>query len=67
MTVQTKKWLRNIIATTINGFASGLVLIIADPAVFNFDNPRKLLITSSVFAVFGLANYLKQHPVPDEE
>lgn len=62
-----RKWLRGVVATTINGFASGVVLIVADPATFNLDNPRKLLLTSAVFALFGLANYLKEHPIPDEE
>ncbi len=64
----TKLWLRGLIATAINGFASGIVLIVADPTAFNLgDGLKKLVTTSTVFALFGLANYLKQHPLPDDE
>lgn len=64
----TKIWIRGIIATIINGFASGVVLIVADPVAFNLDaGLRKLVMTSTVFAIMGLANYLKQHPLPDDE
>ncbi len=63
-----KLWIRGLIATAINGFASGVVLIVADPVAFNLDSGlRKLVATSTVFAIFGLANYLKQHPLPDDE
>lgn len=63
-----KLWIRGLIATAINGFASGVVLIVADPVAFNLDaGLRKLVATSTVFAIFGLANYLKQHPLPDDE
>lgn len=68
MTKNNKMWLRGLIATVVNGFASGMVLIIADPVAFNLDSGlRKLVMTSAVFALFGLANYLKQHPLPDDE
>jgi len=64
---QTKSWFRGIIATTINGFASGVVLLVADPVAFNFNEGfRKLLATSCIFALIGLANFLKQHPLPDD-
>jgi hypothetical protein len=66
MTSSTRSWVRNILATVINGFASGIVLVVVDPATFNLDNPKKLLMTSCVFALFGLANFLKQHPLPEE-
>lgn len=63
-----KLWIRGLIATAINGFASGVVLIVADPVAFNLNEGlRKLVATSSVFAIFGLANYLKQHPLPDDD
>lgn len=63
-----KLWVRGMIAVTINGFASGIVLIVADPKAFNFDEGlRKLIMTSTVFALFGLANYLKQHPLPEDD
>jgi hypothetical protein len=63
-----KLWIRGLIATAINGFASGVVLIVADPVAFNLgEGLRKLVMTSTVFALFGLANYLKQHPLPDDD
>lgn len=64
--MNAKQWFRNIGATVINGFASGVILIIADPADFNFENPKRLLMTSAAFAVLGLANFLKQNPLPDD-
>lgn len=64
----TRVWLRGIVATAINGFASGLILLIADPVAFNFDAGfKKMLATSGIFALIGLANYLKQHPLPDDD
>ncbi|HRC63399.1 MAG TPA: hypothetical protein PLX85_09300 [Dehalococcoidia bacterium] len=66
MNSQVRTWIRNIVATVINGAASGVVLIIADPKDFNLAEPQKLLMTSAVFALFGLANFLKQHPLPEE-
>lgn len=68
MTTTVRSWVRGLIATTINGFASGVVLIIADPVDFNLqDGLQKLLTTSLVFALIGLANYLKQQPLPAED
>jgi hypothetical protein len=68
MTKNTKVWIRGIIATVVNGFASGIVLLVADPVAFNLDTGLgKLLATSGIFALLGLANYLKQHPLPDDE
>ncbi len=62
-----RRWARGIAATVINGFASGVVLIVADPATFNlYEGRSKLTMTSTVFALIGLANYLKEHPLPDE-
>jgi hypothetical protein len=58
-------WLYNLTAALVNGFASGIVLVIAAPESFNLEaGLRKLLITSSVLGLWGLANYLKQNPVP---
>lgn len=68
MTKGTRKWIRSIVATAVNGFASGAVLIIADPVAFNLaEGSRKLLLTSTVFALIGLANFLKEHPLPDDD
>ena len=64
----TRTWVRSLIATAINGFASGVILIVAAPETFNLGTGlEKLLGTSTVFAIVGLANFLKQHPLPDDE
>ena len=58
-------WVKGAIATVINGFASGVVLIVAAPETFNLEAGfGKLWKTSAIFAVFGLANYLKKSPLP---
>jgi len=59
-------WIRGLIAATVNGLASGIVLVIADPVTFNLiDGKQKLLATSGLLGLLGMANYLKQHPVPE--
>jgi hypothetical protein len=68
VTKATKGWLRGLVAAVINGFASGVVLIIADPLEFNLLEGRsKLLATSAVLGLLGAANYLKQSPVPPDD
>ena len=63
----TRVWVRGIVATIINGLSSGTILIVASPETFNLgDGFAKLINTSAVFAMLGLANFLKQHPLPDE-
>ena len=63
----TREWVRGLIATGINGFASGVVLVIAAPETFNLELGRqKLIATSSVLAILNLANYLKSNPLPHE-
>lgn len=58
-------WIAGIVAALVNGFASGVVLVIADPMTFNIDaGLKKLLSTSALLGILGAANYLKQHPVP---
>lgn len=63
----TREWVRGLIATGINGFASGVVLVIAAPETFNLALGRnKLITTASVLAIVNLANYLKSNPLPPE-
>ena len=58
-------WIAGLVAAVVNGFASGIVLIIADPSTFNIETGlKKLLSTSALLGLLGAANYLKQHPVP---
>jgi hypothetical protein len=68
VTNSTKGWLRGLVAAVVNGFASGVVLIVADPLDFNLnDGLSKLLTTSAVLGILGAANFLKQSPIPPEE
>ena len=68
MTNGTRQWVRGLVAAVVNGFASGVVLIVADPLDFNLhDGLSKLLTTSAVLGLLGAANYLKQSPVPPDE
>lgn len=63
-----KHWLLGLLATFINGFASGVVLAIAAPDVFNFSAGFvKLIQTSAALGVLGAANYLKKSPLPGTE
>lgn len=58
-------WFYGLVATAVNGFFSGVVLVIADPAEFNiYDGREKLIMTSLVMGVWGAANYLKSNPLP---
>lgn len=60
----TQKWLYGLASTTVNGFASGVVLMIADPQAFNLQDWPKLLTVCAVLGALGMANYLKASPLP---
>lgn len=58
-------WLYGLIATAINGFVSGVVLVIADPVDFNiYDGRAKLISVSCIMGIWATANYLKSNPLP---
>ncbi len=60
-----KHWLAGLVAAFVNGCASAVVLLLADPLAFNFDaGLKKLLATSALFGILGAANFLKQSPIP---
>lgn len=60
-----KFWLTGLVAAIVNGAASGVVLIVADPLDFNLEaGLPKLATTSALLGLLGAANYLKQHPTP---
>lgn len=64
----TRDWFRGLVATGINGFASGVVLVIAAPETFNLQGGRgKLEATAAVMAILNLANFLKAQPLPPEQ
>lgn len=61
-----KNWLAGLIASVVNGFASGVVLVVVDPTDFNLNEGfPKLAMTSAVLGLLGAANYLKQSPIPE--
>lgn len=61
-----KKWLYGLIAATINGLASGVILVIAAPETFNLQaGAERLAWTSLTLGIVGAANYLKQAPAPE--
>lgn len=61
-----EQWTRGLIASAVNGGASAVTLIVLDPMTFNLQEGwRKLLTGTAVFTVIALANFLKQHPLPE--
>lgn len=68
MTNRARKWARGLAAATINGLASGVVLIVVDPLSFNLQAGfTKLATASGLLGLLGLANYLKQSPLPPDD
>lgn len=62
---QLKHWLYLLAATFINGFASGAVLLIADPATFNLKaGIAKTFETAALFGLFQAFLFLKKSPLP---
>lgn len=60
-----RHWLKGLLAALINGTASGVILIAADPSTFNFDTGfKKLAWVSTLLGLQGAANYLKKSPLP---
>lgn len=68
MTASWGKWLKGLAAAIVNGFASGILLIVVDPTAFDIVTQwKKLLIASGLLGLLGMANYLKQAPVPPDD
>jgi hypothetical protein len=62
---QLRTWVHGLLATLLNGIATGSTLIIADPATFNLGAGwRRLAIVSGLTGLLGAANYLKRSPLP---
>lgn len=61
-----KLWGRGLLAAVISGAAGAVGLIIIDPLHFNLlqGGAMELLEGAAVFALIGMANYLKEHPDP---
>lgn len=66
MTYRTRVWLHGLAAAAINGFGSGVTIVIVDPKDFNLfeGGALKLLTACLVFALLGLGTYMKDHPLP---
>lgn len=62
-----KSWLKGLVAAIVNGIASGIVLLVADPVNYNVEQWPKLLTVSGLLGLLGAANYLKQAPLPDDD
>lgn len=67
MNKNTRKWVRGLVASAINGGLGSLTAMGFAPTEINFDNG--LLRFCGVFAVsalLGIFTYLKDHALPDE-
>lgn len=60
----TRQWLGGIISAAMSGVAGVLAMNFVDPADFNLDNPRKLLLTAAAFAIVNVVGYLQRSPLP---
>lgn len=60
-------WFHSILAAAISAAASGVTLVIVDPASFNFssDGLKHLGAVCAVQAIIAVAAFLKQSPLPD--
>lgn len=65
MSEAVKIWLIRLLMAFVNGFASGIILVIAAPESFNLTtNWQRLLMTSTVLGILGMANFIKNESKP---
>jgi hypothetical protein len=58
-------WIHGLIAAVITSASSGGLLILAEPATFNFDDGFvRLLKVVAIFGLHGFLLYLKSYPTP---
>ena len=68
MSRTVRKWLRGLVAAAVNSGASAVTVVIVDPYAFNLqEGLGKLSSVVIVSAIVGIALYLKDHALPDEE
>lgn len=61
-----KLWLKGLISAAISSASSVVAVMIADPTSFNLETGlRRVLTVATITAIVGIANYLKQSPVPN--
>lgn len=64
----TKQWVSGVVSAFVSSAAGGVGVVIVAPATFNLaEGKTKLLEMCIVFGIIGLANFLKTHPVPDDD
>lgn len=61
-----KAWVHSLIAAAISAAASGITLVIVDPASFNFSNGglQHLGAICGIQALIAVGAFLKQSPLP---
>ena len=60
-----KVWAKGLLSAVIGGGANAVVVMIADPVSFNFEDGAQRLITVTwVSALVAGAAYLKKSPLP---
>ncbi len=58
-------WLSGLISAAISGAAGSIGPLVAAPNEFNFGaGLKKLLAVAAISGLIGIANYLKQSPIP---
>jgi hypothetical protein len=64
-----KAWLHSVVAAGISSAANSVVVIVLDPAKFNFSHGglAHLGEVAALSALFGIALVLKQSPLPSEK
>ncbi len=61
-------WLKGLISAIISGAAGSIGPMVAAPNEFNFGaGLNKLLTIAAISGLIGLANYLKDSPLPKDE
>lgn len=63
-----KTWVHSLVAAAVSAAASGVTLVIVDPASFNFSGGglKHLAAVCGVQALIAVAAFLKQSPLPGD-
>lgn len=61
-----KLWLKGLISAAVSGVVGAVGVVIVDPLTFNLQTGfTKLWQVAIICAIVGVANYLKQSPLPN--
>ena len=59
-------WLKLLVSAAVSAAAGGVISVLAKPESFNFETGLPNLISvAGACAIVGIANYLKDCPVPE--